>query len=163
MNLVVGPVDPARTYALRQRVLRPSQTIEEVARDSDIDGATTFGAFESSEGPVLATATIYPEHPPVDLVPIVELASTRVPWRLRAVATEAHRRGEGLGRLVLDAIIEHVTRESDAVIWCYARVSAREFYERALFVSFGEIFEVEGIGPHVVMYRSFDRGPRTEN
>jgi GNAT superfamily N-acetyltransferase len=157
MIFVVGPVDPSRTFALRQRVLRPDHSIDVVAADNNIAGAITFGASEGDDGPILATATIYPEDPPAKFTPIVELAQSRRAWRLRAVATEELRRSEGLGKLVLESILDYITQKDDVVLWCYARVGARAFYERERFSSFGEIFVVEEFGPHIVMYRKIDR------
>lgn len=157
MAISVGPVDPSRTFALRQRVLRPHQSIEVVARDNDIAGAISFGASESGDDRVLATATIYPEEPPAELTPIVKLAATRRAWRLRAVATEEHRRSEGLGKLVLDAIVDYIAASEDVVLWCYARIGARDFYTREGFTSFGEIFVVAEFGSHIVMYQAVDR------
>jgi GNAT superfamily N-acetyltransferase len=157
MSYLVGVVDPNRTYSLRQRVLRPDETLASVAQDNEFDGAITFGASESEDGEILSTSTIYREDPPTDLTPIAQLAAVRPAWRLRAVATDEHLRSAGLGRLVLNAVISHITENDDAVLWCYARVPARNFYLREGFLEFGEIFPIPKYGPHIVMYRSLDR------
>ncbi len=157
MPYLVGVVDPNRTYSLRQRVLRPDETVASVAQDSEFDGAITFGACESEDGEILSTSTIYLEDPPPHLTPIAQLAATRPAWRLRAVATDEHRRSAGLGQLVLNAVISHITKDDDAVLWCYARVPARNFYVREGFLEFGEIFPIPRYGPHIVMYRAVDR------
>jgi GNAT superfamily N-acetyltransferase len=156
MSLTVGIVDPSRSYLLRQRVLRPHQSLEAVAADNNIFGALTFGASKGPAGEVMSTSTIYHETPPVELTPIVELSASRQAWRLRAVATDEHHRSQGLGKLVLDAVIDHIAGEGDGVLWCNARIPARNFYAREGFESFGEIFVVPEFGPHIVMYRAID-------
>lgn len=155
--MIVSVVDPSRTFSLRQRVLRPHQALEDIARDNEIPGAVTFGASTGMNSPILATATVYPEEPPESLSAIRALSQTHRPWRLRAVATEEAHRSQGLGKQVLDAIIEHITEDENAVLWCYARVTAQDFYAREGFHRFGEVFDVEMIGAHITMYRAIDR------
>ena len=157
MSFIVGVVDPTRTFVLRQRVLRPHQSLVVVEEESRVPGSLTFGAAESMDAPVLSTATIYPEAPPDDLRPIVELARTRRPYRLRAVATTEGQRSRGLGKAVLESIVAHLSNEGEAVLWCYARIPARNFYLREGFSSFGEVFVIEDFGLHVVMFRAIDR------
>jgi predicted GNAT family N-acyltransferase len=39
------------------------------------------------------------------------------------------------------------------VVWCNVRVPARGLYEHAGFEAMGEPFDVDPIGPHIVMIR----------
>ena len=43
-------------------------------------------------------------------------------------------------------------KESD-LLWCNARLIAVDFYESLGFKIIGEIFDIEGIGPHYYMYK----------
>ena len=72
-------------------------------------------------------------------------------WRLRGMATEEDRRGEGLGAQVLAALVEHCRQEGGGELWCNARTSARSFYLRAGFVEVGEEWDDPELGPHVRM------------
>jgi GNAT superfamily N-acetyltransferase len=75
-------------------------------------------------------------------------------WRLRGMATAPERRGEGIGAMVVAAIIEHVAQHGGGVLWCNARTPAVSFYERAGFVTRGEEWVDPVIGPHIVMWRA---------
>lgn len=146
--LVIGRIDPERSLGLRRDVLRPHQRLDEIAAD-DAPGSITFGATE--DGTVISTATIIPSPPPVPVE-----GCTGTPFRLRGVATQAGRRGEGIGHDVLCAILADIG--DDAALWCYARLGAERFYAREGFVRVGEEFVVDPIGPHVLMVRPAGTG-----
>lgn len=145
---------PARTYELRRQVLRPHQRVEEMGwLDLDDPDAEVVGAVMAS-GEMVGTGAVMPEPPParggLDPPPGVRT------WRLRAMATRADARGGGVGRAVLDRLLDHVAGRGGGFVWCSARVPAVAFYERAGFVAVGEVFVVEGIGPHVHMWHVVD-------
>ena len=160
MDVRVEIVDPSRTYELRHTVLLPGRPFSEIKDNDAFASAVTFGLTEGGDPRILATATVYREEPPSSCAPIVLLADSHRPWRLRAVATDERRRGEGLGRLVLDAVIEYISEDEPALLWCNARIAAERFYAREGFLSYGPIFEVEHVGQHVVMYRAIPRSPQ---
>ncbi|HUY06773.1 MAG TPA: GNAT family N-acetyltransferase [Acidimicrobiales bacterium] len=161
MDVKVEIVDPSRTYELRHRVLRPNRPFAETVNSTAVDEAFTFGLTEGEDPRILATATVYREEPPTACTPLTLLGSMHRAWHLRAVATEEHRRSEGLGKLVLDAIVDFITERESALLWCNARLRAQGFYTREGFSSCGEIFEVEEIGMHIIMYRTIERRPST--
>ncbi len=154
MLITVAIVDPAMTYALRHRVLRPDAPLAETAEINSLPGALTFGLTCDDDAEVISTATIYPEDPPPHLTPIVALTSTHRPWRLRAVATHEAHRSQAHGARVMTAVLDHLAGRGPTVLWCNARSDARDFYLREGFVTEGETFTIEGIGPHQVMYRT---------
>jgi predicted GNAT family N-acyltransferase len=67
------------------------------------------------------------------------------------MATAEGKRREGVGAALLNAVLEHVKLHSGGLLWCSARTSARSFYERAGFVSRGDIWDEPRLGPHVMM------------
>jgi len=133
--LTVRPVPPAQTRALRQRILRPHQTVEELAAHEP-PGAFAVGAFDGDE--LIAVGFVGPEGEPGA-------------WRVRGMATAEHARGRGAGKAVLDALVAHAAAHGATRVWCNARTPARSFYERAGFAVTSEEFELPDIGPHVVM------------
>jgi GNAT superfamily N-acetyltransferase len=134
---LVRPVALAQTRALRQAILRPHESVEDMAAHEPAD-AFSVGAFDGEE--LLAVGFIAPEGGPGS-------------WRLRAMATEEHARGGGIGRAVLDALVGHALARGASRIWCNARTPARSFYERAGFRVTSEEFELGEMGPHFVMER----------
>jgi predicted GNAT family N-acyltransferase len=142
-------VEAERTRALRLEVLRAGMAYETTYYEGDdSDGAlhvaATQGAGQSEE--VISVGTVFPEAPPWD--PDMQGA-----WRIRGMATKPKRRGQGLGRQVLDALVDHSVSSGGRMIWCHARVRAVEFYRRAGFAEVGEPFEDE-IAPHQSMKRT---------
>ena len=138
--MLIRRVAAAETFALRQRVLRPHDTSDELAGAA---GATHFAAFDGDV--VIASGSVMAQSPPW------ETWDTRQAWRLRGMATAEDRRGQGIGAALLDAVVDHVRAEGGRLLWCNARVPARAFYERAAFVSRGEPWTDPVIGPHVAM------------
>jgi GNAT superfamily N-acetyltransferase len=130
---------------LRQRVLRPHQTIDELRAPTDDDPDTgTYVAVAGAD--VVCTASVRREAPPW----APEDSSA---WRLRGMATDADWRGRGIGARVLDTIVQHVRDRGGGRLWCTARVPAVGFYTRAGFRTRGEEFVEPMIGPHIAMER----------
>lgn len=144
---------PARvTWPLRQAVLRPHQTIEQLRLPSD-DLATTrcFAAFDEA-GEVIGTSQVALEDPAFDAA---DIGHDVLPsWRLRGMATRADIRGSGVGTALLDTVIDYVEGQGGRVLWCHARLPAVNLYARAGFRTYGVPWEEPDIGPHVVMWRS---------
>jgi uncharacterized protein (TIGR02453 family) len=134
-HVLVRPIPLAQTRSLRQAVLRPHQTVEELA-SHEPPGALAFGAFDGEE--LVAVGLIGPEGEPGA-------------WRVRGMATAPHARGRGGGGAVLGALVGHAADQGAACIWCNARVRAISLYERAGLGVVSEVFEPPDIGPHVRM------------
>jgi GNAT superfamily N-acetyltransferase len=139
----IRQVDLEETLALKQRVLRPHQTIDELAREcADLEDLACFAAVEG--GRVIGTATVHRETAP--------WAPDEAAWRLRSMATDEARRGEGIGAAALAAVVNHVRSRGGGLFWCNARTPAVAFYERAGFRTRGEPWDDPLIGPHIAMF-----------
>jgi GNAT superfamily N-acetyltransferase len=174
MDVLVERVPAPETFDLRWRVLRSHQRFEEMTLQGDEDPDTAFYvARDATSRNVLATASVQREAPPWE--PSARQGrdhagpDTRleVPsdaryvagdegadaWRLRAMATADGFRDRGLGRRVLDAIVDHVADAGGGLLWCGARIRAVPFYERAGFSTLGDVYEEPDVGAHVLMWR----------
>jgi GNAT superfamily N-acetyltransferase len=139
----VEKVAAAVTFPLRQRVLRPHETLAQLALPGDDDAdAGHFAACD--DGEVVGTASVRHEPPPWD-------EGDLTAWRLRGMATDDARRSQGIGAAVLAAVIGHVESHGGGLLWCNARIPASRFYERAGFVTRGDPWDDPVIGPHVQM------------
>jgi GNAT superfamily N-acetyltransferase len=133
----------ADTRPLRREVLRPAETVEQQAQHEPAE-ARAVGAFVSGE--LVAVGLIGPEEPPGSW-------GGGGVWRVRGMATAPAQRGRGLGAAVLGELLR-IAREAGAErVWCTARAPARSLYERAGFEARSDVYELPGIGPHVVMER----------
>jgi len=136
-DLVVREVPIAATRPLRQAILRPHQTPEELA-EHEPAGAFAVGAFDGAQ--LVAVGFVAPDGEPGA-------------WRIRGMATVAHVRGRGVGTAVLDALVRHALDNGATRIWCNARTPARSLYAQRGFRVVSDEFELPEIGPHVVMER----------
>lgn len=132
--LVVRAVEPAATRVLRQAVLRPHQTVDDLAGHEPA-GTYAVGAFDGDDA-LVAVGLVGPDDDG---------------WRVRGMATAPEHRGNGAGGAVLRALLDHATAMGATRVWCTARIEARTLYERAGFAVASEEFELPQIGPHVVM------------
>jgi ribosomal protein S18 acetylase RimI-like enzyme len=134
-DVLVRAVPVAETRQLRQAVLRPNDTLEQLA-SHEPDTAFAVGAFDGEE--LIAAGFVAPDG---------EVGE----WRIRGMATAPHARSRGTGTLVLEELLRHATAHGARRIWCNARAPARSFYERLGLRVVSEPFEIPGIGPHFVM------------
>jgi GNAT superfamily N-acetyltransferase len=142
MPVQIQRVTAAETFSLRQRILRPHDTFDELSLlDDDLD-ACHFGAVD--DGSVIGAASVRRETAPWN----VEL---RQSWRLRGMATAEDRRSQGVGTAILEAVIQHVQQRGGGLLWCNARMAAVSFYERAGFGTRGESWDDPILGPHIAM------------
>jgi len=137
MTFEVGPVDPAATRPLRRRVLRPHESLEELA-SHEPPGVPAVGAFDGGE--LIAVGFVCPDGEPGE-------------WRVRGMATAPEYRGRGTGAAILEALVDHARAQGATRVWCNARTPALSLYARAGFEPESEEFDIPGIGPHVVMAR----------
>jgi ribosomal protein S18 acetylase RimI-like enzyme len=62
--------------------------------------------------------------------------------------------GRGIGAAVLKEGERIASQRNFDLIWCNARTSAYKYYVKQGYTAFDDIFEIEGIGPHKVMYKA---------
>jgi GNAT superfamily N-acetyltransferase len=146
MSVEIHRVSAEHTFALRRQVLRPHDTVDELALpgQDDVDTAH-FAAVE--DGNVIGAASVRREPPPWATEP------RPTSWRLRGMATADDRRRQGIGTAVIAAAVGHVARHGGGLVWCNARLGAVSLYERAGFVTRGERWDDPTIGPHIAMER----------
>lgn len=134
-GFVVRQIPLAETRILRQSVLRPHETLEEL-ENHEPPGAVAIGAFDGAE--LIAVGFVGPDGGPGS-------------WRVRGMAAAPAARGRGAGGAVLQALLQHARAHGAASVWCNARIPARSLYERAGFRVTSEEFELPDIRPHLVM------------
>src|SRR5689334_884090 len=97
-RVAVRRIEPEATWGLRQSVLRPHQVEREMEWPHDrAPDAVHFGAFAGDA--LVGVASLVPEATP----------DREVALRLRGMAVEAGRRGQGIGAALLDACIAHAS------------------------------------------------------
>lgn len=134
------------TWPVRHKVLRPHLELEDCDYPNDRNkDSFHIGAYEGDE--LIGIASFYGERN--------EQITAWKQYRLRgmAIVPEYHRRG--VGRRLMKFGLDHLQTQRADVLWCNARMSAAPFYQRMGFDALGEVFELEGIGPHQLLYYLF--------
>ncbi len=135
------------------RVLRPLHPAE-MCRYPEDDLGTTFHLGIILDGKVVCNGTFMQQ-----ACAQPELAAAKLPYRLRGMATEPDCQGQGFGReIILTAEQELISRGAD-LLWFNARVSAEIFYSKLGFNWVGEIFNIDTIGAHKIMYKWISSRP----
>ena len=95
--------------------------------------------------------SVDPGHPAEDFPPPDDL---RPAFQIRQMGTLEKWRRQGCARDILELLEAGArTQWGCASGWLQARLPATTFYERMGWTAFGPTYEVEGIGPHVSMYK----------
>ncbi len=143
----VRAITAAETRPLRHAVLRPGQSFQQTVYSRDDHPETVhLGGFAGDR--LVSIASLYREARPH--------RPTRAAWRLRGMATDPEVRGQGFATAVLDVSVAHVAAGGGGELWCNARVPALGFYLRSGLEVDGDEFDIDGIGPHVVVTRMVD-------
>ncbi|WP_317932513.1 GNAT family N-acetyltransferase [Halioxenophilus sp. WMMB6] len=142
---VIASIASQQTHALRQQLLRPHQSLAEMAYPGDDDSTSRHFGAHIGDGPLLGIVSIYCQ--PHATQP------GQPAWQLRAMATAGEVRGLGLGRQLLNAAEAYArsVNPEGCWLWANARESALGFYQACGYRVLGELFEVPGVGPHRII------------
>ncbi|WP_053219911.1 GNAT family N-acetyltransferase [Virgibacillus senegalensis] len=145
--LVIKHIKPESTYSLRHTILRPNQSILQCQYPDDFQKDTVhLGAY--LDGVLISIASFYPEKHP-------EFQESKQ-YRLRGMATlEAYRRQQAATSLIERG--ESLMKEREISLWwCNARTNVSDFYQKLGMEQRGEVFDIEPIGPHRLMFKRLD-------
>ncbi|KAF9063297.1 hypothetical protein BDP27DRAFT_1427010 [Rhodocollybia butyracea] len=143
-----------QTLPLRHQVLWPELSIEKVKLPEDANG-WHFGAFvddpmtKDNNGPI-AVISLFLDPIPIDDTSVISrdisdsLSSPPTPAqnaRFRKFACKTSMQGRGIGTALLRYTMDFARSNLNAgVLWCDARVSSAEWYERRGLLQFGNTF-----------------------
>lgn len=140
--LVVEDLSAREVLPLRQKVLRPHQSIEQSLFNLDLHARSFHLGIKDQKDCTIAVASFYPESQAGEIQNHI--------WRLRGMAVEESFRGRGMGRQLVHEGINRLINLEAELLWCNARVTAENFYRRLGFAREGDAFDIEGIGMHYV-------------
>lgn len=145
--LRVSRIDARDTIPIRHQVLRAGLPIETCHFEGDEDEQTFhLGAFV--EGKLVSVASFFFEkHPKLE---------PEYQYRLRGMATLPEFRHQGLSSELLRMGLPIVKQNFCSLLWCNARESAMGFYQKVGFEKIEGVFDIPGVGPHVLMFKSLD-------
>ncbi|MCE7039890.1 GNAT family N-acetyltransferase [Dyadobacter sp. CY312] len=127
MNIEIKQVAVDDILGIRHQVLWPDKSPDFVKVPED-DQATHFGLY--LEGRLASVISLFPNSKSI---------------RFRKFATLSEFQNKGLGSKLLTHVIDHARNQQYEKIWCDARSSAMNFYEKFGFEKFSEPFFKEEV------------------
>lgn len=149
MPVVVEQVPAEVVYGLRRLVLRDGRPDAVVAFPEDqVEGAFHLAAHDE-RGAVVGVVTLSPEASP-------HRPGARRPWRLRGMAVDPKRQGEGIGRALLEAALQQLRAVGADALWANGRDTALRFYEQNGWTVLDHAFVTDDtqLPHHVVVFDS---------
>ncbi|WP_338030853.1 GNAT family N-acetyltransferase [Cytobacillus citreus] len=73
---------------------------------------------------------------------------------MRGMVTLEEFRKLGTGRLLVTFAENLIKEQGFDLLWCKARTTVQEYYNKLGFKVHGETFDYPPIGPHIVMYKN---------
>ena len=77
-------------------------------------------------------------------------------FQLRGMAVLSGNQKQGFGSLLIKEAEKIALEQNIKIIWFNAREIAVDFYKRINYVILGTRFEIEGVGPHFIMYKKLN-------
>jgi GNAT superfamily N-acetyltransferase len=129
--IIIRPILPQQTYALRHAVLWPDKPYDYVKVENDPEGHH-FGVFLPDPD----------QAAPTDDVPIavISLFVAGTVARFRKFATHPDWQRQGIGTVLLQHTFAEARQLGATQIWCDARLTAADFYQRFGMAAEGDVF-----------------------
>ena len=146
------PADLAAVFALRHEVFVVGQGVPVDLERDELD-ATALHAValeDRAAGAVVATGRLVDGR--IDEQGHLVAGTPGTVGTIGRMAVAADQRGRGLGRAVLDLLVETAAARGLPEVELHAQLHARAFYERAGFSPYGEVYLEAGI-EHLAMRR----------
>ena len=140
----IKKVEADKIRLLRYTELRKGQDFSTTSYLKDYK-ESTFHMACIVEHKIVTCATFYPEKS-------IKIKSDNA-YRLRGMATDSNFQRQGYASdLIAESFKELKKRDCD-MVWCNARLVAVDFYKSVGFKITGDLFDIQGIGPHYYMYK----------
>ena len=129
------------------RILRPLHPAE-MCRYPEDQALDTFHLGILAEGLVICNGTFMQQacaHP--------LLQNAKLAYRLRGMATDNQHQKKGLGKEIILAAEAELRKRNCDLLWFNARVTAEIFYRKLGYTAIEEVFNIDTIGAHKIMYK----------
>lgn len=130
------------TYPIRKNILRKNMSLSHVMH-GDLDPETLhLGVFAEEELVCIGSFM---------KASFEGLSGSQ--YQLRGMAAREESQGKGFGKLLLERAELILSGKGIDIIWCNARITAVEFYEKLGYQAMGKQFEVPQVGAHFKMFK----------
>lgn len=129
------------TLSLRSKILRNGLPLADCVFPTDqVEGAFHLAYYEGEE--IATIASFFPKN---------YKDNSELGYQLRGMATDTPFVGKGFGSELIKFAITYINNTNALYIWCNARTSAIQFYQKLGFELSSDEFMIEGVGPHYEM------------
>lgn len=142
--MIIQEITAETSRPLRHSILRPHQTLADCVYPGDED-PMSFHVGAYVDELLVCVASFFAQS--------TERLKQAKQYRLRGMGTLPAHRGIGIGAAVLQKGEEIAREKGSDVLWCNARTTASGYYVKQGYTAFEDEFEIEGIGPHYVMWK----------
>ncbi|WP_370252231.1 GNAT family N-acetyltransferase [Nioella sp.] len=139
IRIAISDTDRAACFAVRKAVFMGEQGVSEAEEWDGLDDACTHFLAASADGPAGCAR----------LLPKGYIA------KVQRVAVMPAYRGTGLGRQIMQAVLDHARHEGFTTVILDSQTHALGFYEALGFIAHGPEFDDAGI-PHRSMRLALD-------
>lgn len=145
--MTIKQISVAETIPIRHAVLRKNKPIETCYFTGDyLESTFHLGVFLDNNLAGICT-----------LVNNEKVIGQKLyAYQLRGMAILDQFQGNKLGKSLMEFLPEFLKTNKILNIWCNARVSAVDFYQKFGFKAYGESFEIPYVGPHQLMLKSYE-------
>ena len=144
LQIEINKVEADKIRPLRHKELRKGQDFSTTSYLKDYE-KSTFHMACIVDDKIVTCATFYPEKS-------TKIKSNNA-YRLRGMATDSRLTRKGYASNLMAESFKELKKRDCDMVWCNARLVAVDFYKSVGFKITGELFNIEGIGPHYYMYK----------
>ena len=144
LKVEINKVETDKIRPLRYSELRKGQDFSTTSYLKDYE-ESTFHMACIVDDKIVTCATFYPEKS--------KKSKSDNAYRLRGMATDSRFQRKGYATDLMIESFKELKEKGTDLLWCNARLVAVSFYESLGFKITGELFNIEGIGPHYYMYK----------
>ncbi|MGI9530717.1 GNAT family N-acetyltransferase [Lutimonas sp.] len=141
--IFVKEIEAVDTYAIRKDVLREGMTLSHKMAGDEEDSTLHLGLFESDQLVCIGS-----------FMKASKAEFDGIQYQLRGMASTKKTQGKGYGRQLLQTAEQKLRDGGVDMVWCNARTIAVNFYKKLGYKTAGEVFEVEQVGPHYLMFKN---------
>ena len=147
LKVSISKVDTEKVRPLRHSELRKGQDFSTTSYLEDYEEGT-FHLACIVDDKIVTCASFYAEKS-------IKIKSENA-YRLRGMATDSNFQRKGYASDLMNESFKELKKRDCDMVWCNARLVAVDFYKSSGFKITGELFDIEGIGPHYYMYKEID-------
>ena len=145
MKLSIQYISAEETLELRQDVLRPSKPqIFCIWKGDDLKSTMHIGAFVDFK--CIGILSLFEAN--------TDDSIKTKHYQLRGMAVDLEYRGKGIGKQLVNFSEHELKTLGIPVLWCNARISAKDFYSKLGFKVISKQFMIPDVGPHYRMSKS---------